>query len=417
MSIPRLHASMSPVAQATLSSELLVLLPSLGTGTELWDGVVAELAFSNPSLRILRVDLPGHGASPPAQDAFTVADLARAVLRLVDEVGGGSFFVAGVSLGGAVALELALLAPERVRSLGMICSGARLGEPSAWNERAAQVRASGTASLATRSAGRWFAPGYLRDAPNGPGARLLSRLLDVDDESYATCCEALAAFDATAELGSLALPTLLVSGEHDAVTTPETMRELAERIPGARYADIAGASHLAVIERPSEAAALLRTLIDRAAAIRPSTDASAGEAREVGVAVRRAVLGDAHVDAAEAAVTPETADFQDFLTRYAWGEVWSRPGISRRERSIATLAVLVADGHLHEVRMHVHAALRNGLSREEIAEVVLHVALYAGLPASNAAFAVVKDVFAETPRLHDDFSAAMAQRTQGELDG
>jgi 3-oxoadipate enol-lactonase/4-carboxymuconolactone decarboxylase len=111
--------------------------------------------------------------------------------------------------------------------------------------------------------------------------------------------------------------------------------------------------------------------------------------------VRREVLGDAHVDRAVAATTPETAAFQDFLTRYAWGDVWARPGLTRRERSIATLASLTTGGHENEIAMHVRAALRNGLTRAEIAEVLLHTALYAGLPASNAAFAIMRAVFAE----------------------
>ncbi|RXZ67752.1 4-carboxymuconolactone decarboxylase [Agromyces albus] len=113
------------------------------------------------------------------------------------------------------------------------------------------------------------------------------------------------------------------------------------------------------------------------------------------MAVRRAVLGDAHVDAATAAITPETAAFQDFITRYAWGEIWAREQLSRRERSIATLASLVTGGHEAEIRMHVRAALRNGLTTAEIAEVMLHTALYAGLPAANTALGIAREVFAE----------------------
>jgi 3-oxoadipate enol-lactonase/4-carboxymuconolactone decarboxylase len=113
------------------------------------------------------------------------------------------------------------------------------------------------------------------------------------------------------------------------------------------------------------------------------------------MAVRRAVLGDAHVDRATAAITPETADFQDFITRYAWGEVWARPQLTRPERSIATLASLVTGGHENELRMHVRAALRNGLTRAQIAEVIQHTALYAGLPAANGALAIMREVFME----------------------
>jgi 4-carboxymuconolactone decarboxylase len=123
-----------------------------------------------------------------------------------------------------------------------------------------------------------------------------------------------------------------------------------------------------------------------------------GEDRERGMRIRREVLGDDHVDRAEARRTEFTADFQEFITRYAWGEIWDRPDLSRRDRSIATLAVLVALRAENEVAMHVRAALRNGLTGEEIKEVILHTAVYAGLPAANAAFAIADEVIAESSR-------------------
>ena len=119
--------------------------------------------------------------------------------------------------------------------------------------------------------------------------------------------------------------------------------------------------------------------------------------REAGLAVRRAVLGDAHVDRARARTTPFTAAFQDFITRYAWGEVWTRPALERRSRSMITLAVLTALGRENEIEMHVRGALRNGLSPEEIGEVLLHTAVYAGVPAANAAFAIARRVIEEEP--------------------
>ena len=111
-----------------------------------------------------------------------------------------------------------------------------------------------------------------------------------------------------------------------------------------------------------------------------------------GMAVRRAVLGDAHVDRAVAATTSFTEPFQDFITRYAWGGVWTREGLDRRTRSAVTLAVLTALGREHELAMHVRAARRNGMSDEEIGEVLLHTAVYAGVPAANRAFAIAKQV-------------------------
>jgi 4-carboxymuconolactone decarboxylase len=114
-----------------------------------------------------------------------------------------------------------------------------------------------------------------------------------------------------------------------------------------------------------------------------------------GMRVRREVLGDAHVDRAVANTTPVTADFQDFITRYAWGEIWSRPGLSRAERSMVTLTALVVLRQDEELAMHLRAALRNGLTPEQISEVLLHTAVYAGVPAANRAFAVAARVLAE----------------------
>jgi len=119
------------------------------------------------------------------------------------------------------------------------------------------------------------------------------------------------------------------------------------------------------------------------------------ERRAEGMRARREVLGDEHVDRALAGTTPFTADFQDLITRYAWGEIWTRPGLDRRMRSAVTLTALTALGHHHELAMHVRAALKNGLTPEEIKEVLLQAAIYCGVPAANRAFAVAQEVLAE----------------------
>ena len=116
---------------------------------------------------------------------------------------------------------------------------------------------------------------------------------------------------------------------------------------------------------------------------------------DAGLAVRRAVLGDEYVDAALAGSDDFTAPFQDFITRFAWGDIWSRPGLDRRTRSFVTLAALMALNHHDELAMHVRAALRNGLSPEEISEVLLHTSVYAGVPAANRAFAAAQPILAE----------------------
>ena len=114
-----------------------------------------------------------------------------------------------------------------------------------------------------------------------------------------------------------------------------------------------------------------------------------------GMRIRREVLGDEHVAAAVAGTTADTAAFQDLITRYAWGEIWARPGLDRRTRSAITLMALIALNREHELAIHIRAALRNGLRREEIGEVLLQSAIYCGVPAANGAFAIFRDVMAE----------------------
>ena len=124
----------------------------------------------------------------------------------------------------------------------------------------------------------------------------------------------------------------------------------------------------------------------------PTTD---DERRAAGMRTRREVLGDAHVDRAVAGTTPFTAGFQDFITRVAWGDVWQRPGLSRRERSIATLSITIALRHWDEFALHVRAAVNNGLTDDDIAEVLQHAAVYAGVPAANHAYKVAGPILSE----------------------
>jgi 3-oxoadipate enol-lactonase/4-carboxymuconolactone decarboxylase len=314
-----------------------------------------------------------------------MAELAEGVIGLVDSVGGGSFYYAGDSMGGAIGLTLALKYPDRVLSVVAFATSPTFGAAAGWEDRAGKVRASGTASVVSLSASRWFAPGYLERDP-GVAAAALDRLLEVDDGSYALCCEALAAFDLTAVAGSIAPAVVCAAGEFDIAVPADEVRGLADLIPGSRYLIVTGAGHLPVMEVPRESEEIIRSAL--------AAPVPAADRRELGMRIRREVLGDAHVDAANGRITPETADFQDFLTRYAWGEIWARPGLSRRERSLVTLSSLVTSGHDKEIAMHVRAALTNGLSRSEIGEAILHTALYAGLPAANSAFAIAAEVFA-----------------------
>ncbi|MFF1767539.1 3-oxoadipate enol-lactonase [Streptomyces sp. NPDC058249] len=360
-------------AEGPVTAPPLLLGPSLGTSSALWDKVAPELSVTH---RVIRWDLPGHGGS--AADLIgpgaTVADLADLVLALADSLGVDRFAYAGVSLGGAVGLQLAVHHPERLGSLAVICSSAHFNGSKPWEERAETVRREGLAALAETANARWFTPGFT--VPE-----LVEDHRTADPEAYAACCDALAAFDIRDRLETIGTPTLLIAGREDPATPPAHLREIADAVPGASLTEIAGASHLAPAERPEAVLAALRGHFD-------------GYAPR-GMEVRRQVLGDAHVDRAQARQTPFTARFQDFISRYAWGEIWTDPTLARRERSMVTLTALVAHGHYDELAMHVRAARRNGLTPEEIGAVLLQTAVYCGVPAANSAFAVAQRVLAE----------------------
>ncbi|MFI9340797.1 3-oxoadipate enol-lactonase [Streptomyces sp. NPDC052773] len=360
-------------AEGAPSAPPLLLGPSLGTSYALWDKVAPELSATH---RVIRWDLPGHGGS--AADLIgagaTVGDLANLVLALADALGVERFAYAGVSLGGAVGLHLAVHHPERLSSLAVICSSAHFNGAKPWQERAALVRREGLAYLAETADARWFTRGFT--VPE-----LVRDHREADPEAYAACCDALAAFDLRDRLAAIRVPTLLIAGRDDPATPPSHLREIADAVPDAALTEIPGASHLAPAERPEAVLTALRSHFD-------------GDARR-GMEVRREVLGHAHVDRAQARQTPFTARFQDFISRYAWGEIWTDPTLTRRERSMITLTALVAHGHYEELAMHVRAARRNGLTPEEIGAVLLQTAVYCGVPAANSAFAAAQRVLAE----------------------
>ncbi|MEZ0353725.1 4-carboxymuconolactone decarboxylase [Mycobacterium sp. pR1184] len=378
MSIPQLTGTHFAGPE---NGELLLLGPSLGTSViALWQAAAESLS---KHVRVVGWDLPGHGRSQPTASPFTIAELGAAVLALADEISPGApFHYAGDSIGGAVGLQLLLDAPARVATATLLCTAAVFGGTSIWRDRAALVRQSGTGAVVDIAQQRWFAAGFTDREPVVTAA-LLDALRSADAESYAIACEALASFDVSDRLTHIANPVLAIAGSEDVATPVECLRHIASDVKPSRLVVLDGVAHLAPAEAPVKVAHLI------VGHVRPHTPFGTA------TAVRRDVLGDNHVDRAVVATTPFTADFQDLITRYAWGGIWTRPGLDRRSRSLIALTALVARGHHEEFAMHLRAARRNGLSNDEIQELLLQTAIYCGVPEANSAFRIADKVLAE----------------------
>jgi 3-oxoadipate enol-lactonase len=221
----------------------IVLCGSLGAASEMWQPQVPALGAHD----VVLVDHPGHGGAHVVE-FDGVSGLAELVLAQVEAK---RFSFVGVSLGGAVGMQLALDAPERLEKLVLCCTSAWFGPPQMWHERAALVRAEGVAAIVEAALERWFTPGF------ADVQRFREMFLSTDAEGYARCCDALARWDVRDELGRIAAPVLCVAGADDPTSPPEHLAQIAEAVAGARCSVIERARHLAGVERPDQLNLLL----------------------------------------------------------------------------------------------------------------------------------------------------------------
>ncbi len=361
------------------SAPAVLLLHSLGTSSHVWDAQAEALA---QRFRVIRPDLRGHGLTTVTAGPTTIETLADDAVALLDALGIATADVAGLSIGGVIAQSLAARAPSRVRSLILCDTAMVLPTAESWHARAATVRAHGLPAVADTVMTRWVTPPFAT-APAARGLRAM--LLRTDPEGYAAAAEALATADLTASTPTLRLPTLVIVGDQDASTPLPAAQAIAAAIPGARLAIIPGAAHIPTVEHP---AAVTTLMLDFLAT--PVEDFYTA-----GMAIRRQVLGEAHVNRASAAITDFDRPFQEFITRTAWGGVWTRPGLDRRTRSLLTIALMAALGHHEELKLHVRASRNTGATPSDIAEVLIQVAAYAGIPAANSAVRVAKETLKE----------------------
>lgn len=374
---------------------LLVVGPGIGTAVEpLW-GKTAQLLADD--YEIIGYDLPGHGRSEASTEQWGLDDLANIAARIATEAIAGTdrkAYFAGVSLSGAVAQRVAAVHGNVFDRVAMVCSSPKFGTPEAWQERAEFVAKAGTPAMVEGSAKKWFAEGFIEDHPTEATA-LLHSLQDADRFSYAHASIALSEFDMTDDLADIATPLLAVAGADDPVSPPEHAQHVAATVQHGQAVVLQHVAHQAPAEDPEGTAKLLHAFFSGQVVEQPADDQTIGQIYDAGMTVRREVLSDAHVDRANANTDAFTQDFQEMITRYAWGTIWTRPGLDRRMRSAVTLTAMVAGKYWDELAMHVKAARRNGLSVDEIKEILLQTAIYCSVPAANVAFSVAKQALAE----------------------
>jgi len=355
---------------------VLIFSNSLGADHGMWAPQVPDLL---PYFRVLRYDTRGHGASDAPPGEYSMEQLGRDVLGLADALGISRFAFCGLSMGGGIGQWLAIHATERVTALVLANTSSRFVAANLEARRQAVLK-EGMTSVADSAMQRFFLPETLARG-DAYASAVRSVLLGTDPIGYAGCCAAIRDTDFTSLLRQIQTPTLIISGSKDVSTPWEGHGEiLAREIPGARVVHLPTA-HLSNLERPrSFTAALLDFLLPR-----PS-DALAG-----GDEVRRTVLGDAHVDRSLAAVSDFTRDFQTLITSYAWGAIWTRPGLSHRTRRLLVLAITAALGRWEEFTLHVRAGLTHDLEPCDVKEALLQTAIYAGVPAANTGFRIANE--------------------------
>ena len=365
--------------QGTSNSPVLIFSNSLGSEMMMWDELIPYLL---PFFRVLQYDTRGHGGSPlTPNEGTTISELANDVIQLMDKLNIEAAYFCGLSMGGLIGQYLGINHPNRFKKIVLSNTGAKIGDVERWNGRIGTISKNGMQAIVDDTMERWFTEEF-RSQNSERVAQTKAMFLRSNVDGYSNCCCAIRDADFREKLQSLSVETLVITGDEDPVTNVEQAEFLVSKIPNARL-KVLHARHLAATELPKEYAAVLIDFL------------VGDQIFDKGMHVRRTVLGDAHVDNANSKINSVNADFQSFITRYAWGEIWTRPGLSKHNRSLITMSMLIALNRPAEFKMHVKAAFNNGVSVDEIKEVIMQSALYCGLPAANDAFHLALEVFKE----------------------
>lgn len=366
--------------EGTPNSPVLIFSNSLGSEMMMWEGLLSYLL---PYFRVLRYDTRGHGKSDgfTEKEEPTIKQLGTDVIDLMNDLKIESAYFCGLSMGGLIGQWLGINHPSRFKKIVLSNTGAKIGTDERWNDRIDTIAANGMHTIVDDTMQRWFTNDFSATSPVVI-SETKAMFLRSNTEGYSNCCRVIRDADFRDVLQNLKVETLVITGIEDPVTNVDHAEYLVQHIPNA-YLKLLPARHLSATELPEKFAKVLIEFFVGSTVF------------EKGMHVRRTVLGNEHVDKANAKINDFNGDFQNFISNYAWGEVWTRPGLSKHNRSLITIAMLIALNRGAELKMHLKAAFNNGVSKDEIKEVIMQSALYCGLPAANEAIHTAEAVFSE----------------------
>ena len=367
-------------AEGPADAPAIIFSNSLGCDHLMWQPQADALKHS---FRVVRYDQRGHGASDVPDGLYPLERLGEDVLGIADHLGLKTFHFCGLSMGGLTGQWLGIHRAQRLMSLTLADTSPHFPPPEMWDQRMELIRQGGMKAISDMVLGRFFSESFHESDP-GTVSDFRNVLEQTNPQGYLGCSLMLRQVDVFDDLKKITTPTLIISGRHDQSTPPARGELIAGEIKGAQHI-IIDAAHISNAERPVDFTRALADFLDNSF-LPTDTRFTSGMAR------RRAALGDQYVDASISKRTEFNADFQDLITRYAWGEIWTRPGLDETTRRMLVLAICASLSRWEEFDLHLAAAVRAGVSSDTIREVLMQTAIYAGVPAANTAFARAKDV-------------------------
>jgi len=353
----------------------IIFSNSLGCDHLMWQAQADALKHR---FRVIRYDQRGHGASDAPKGLYPLERLGQDVVGLADHLAVDRFHFCGLSMGGLTGQWLGIHQGDRLITLTLADTSPHFGPPEMWDQRMDMIREGGMKAISDMVLGRFFSESFHESNP-GTVSDFRNVLEQTSPQGYLGCSAMLREIDTRKDLKTITTPTLIISGRHDQSTPPERGEMIAAEIKGAVHV-VLDTAHISNAERPAD---FTRTLVGFLGA-----DTLPGDDRFMsGMKRRRAVLGDDWVDQSIRNRTEFNAEFQDMITRGAWGDIWTRPGLDETTRRMLVLAICASLSRWEEFDLHLGAALRAGVSQDTIREVFMQTAIYAGVPAANTAFA------------------------------